>query len=897
MDASNPPGGGVDRPVRAGDVVSHYRIVAEIGRGGMGVVYRARDVRLDREVALKCPRPDARLDAKLVQRFLNEARAASRLSHPNVVQVYEVFESDGTPWLASELIEGVDLRSAIRARGGLPLEEILQHAEGLSEALAFAHEKGILHRDIKPNNVLIGKDGRAKLADFGLARVFAAADSASRQSTLTEALTGEGHVVGTPGYMSPEQALGRPIDVRSDIFCLGTVLYEMCTGRPAFTASADGDWIDALLHRDPQPISALNHAIPEELARIVRKAIAKRPDERYQHATEMQADVRVVRRRVESGSSSLDPFSEPRPRRLAVPRRVLLLAAGIVALVAVVALVLIRSIPTGAGDHPRVPDARPRQLTGSAGWERDPRLSPDGSLVAFASNAAGNSDVWIMDTRGGSPLQLTDDPADDGQPVWFPDGSVLAFASNRGGKSSIWKVPRLGGPPVLIVPDAAFPAISPDGRRIAFSRNDADGVLRIHVAPLDDVSRARALTREGDGLWYQARPSWSPDGRTICYEDFRDLWLVPSDGGSARKLTTDHQYSTDCAWSPDGKTIYFSSKREGTNALWRMPAAGGAPVRLTIGTGPEVEPSVSRDGSRLAYSTFEDTVEIALFDLRSGQETRLGGFRSADSPTFAPDGSSVVFSSQREGKSDLWLQPLTRDRPGGPPRRITDHPGTAATPAFSPDGKWIAYFRVLEGQRDIWVVPVLGGPPTQFTDDPGVDIHPAWSPDGTRIAYSSDRGGRAAIWVVPVAGGRRAGPPHVLSAGDTGEDTDPDWSPDGRLVAFLHEEPAGEDVWVAPADSSGPRRRLTFGAQASLVRWERTGVSLLVSGLWGEGRLQIRRVRVEDGRVALVEPSPSFGDAATVGAFAISPDGSLLALDREALHGDLWVLEAPAGSY
>ena len=871
-------------------MVGHYRIVGEIGRGGMGVVYRALDVNLEREVALKCPRPDVAPDAKLLRRFLHEARTVSRLPHPNIIPVYEVFEDTGHPWLASELVEGEDLRAALSRRGPLPAEEVLAHAEGLTDALAAAHAKGILHRDIKPSNVLIGTDGRARLADFGIAG--AIASGSEDATTRSASLTGDGHVVGTPGYMSPEQVLGKPLDDRSDIFSLGAVLYEMCTGRPAFGVTGQGDWVDALLHREPQAISRFNYDVPEELERIVRKSIAKRADERYQHASEMLVDVRAIRRRIESGSQSGE---KPRP----VPRRsrTWLLVGALTCVVALLA-------PLGVGeirkllrqDHPPAPGT-PRQLTGGPACEQNPVLSPDGSLVAYVSDESGTPEVFIMDVRGGTPLQRTRGQAVDGKPAWFPDGSAIAFTGHRDGKPAIFKIPKLGGSPVLIVLDAAYPAIAPDGDRIAFSRRDASGRLRIAVAPLSDPSRFQILTHDGDGIFLHANPAWSPDGTTLCYEDFKDIWTVPSAGGSARPLTLDHASSTDCAWSPSGSRIYHSSLRQGTAALWWIPVRGGDPVRLTMGVGTEVQPSVARDGARLAHSTAVAQPDITLFDTQSGDQLRLPGFREDGSPALAPDGSAVVWVSARDGKLDLWLQPLSGVHPAGPPRRLTDHPGDGlSAPSFSRDGKWIAYYRVLEGQRDIWVIPVSGGPPTRFTDDPATDLHPSWSPDGASLVFSSDRDGRPHLWVQPIANGRSNGPARRLTSGAT-FDYSPAWSPDGGRIAFVGQTPVESEVWVIEAAGASPPRRVTRGAWAQCGRWLPSGTEILVSGEWDRGRIEARRVSLADGRSTPLQPGFSFGSGTPSGEFDVSHDGRVLAFVQVDTRGDLWVLEAPPGNY
>jgi Tol biopolymer transport system component len=886
MTSPVPPEDDLSSP-QPGSLVGHYRILGEIGRGGMGVVYRALDVNLEREVALKCPRPDLAGDAKLLRRFLHEARTVSRLSHPNIIPVYEVFEEGGHPWLASELVDGEDLRAALQRRGLLPVEEVLVHAEGLTDALNAAHSKGILHRDIKPGNVLIGKDGRARLADFGLAGVFASGTTDA--TTRSASLTGEGHVVGTPGYMSPEQVLGKPLDARSDIFSLGVVLYEMCTGHPAFAGSGQGDWMDALLHREPSAISRYNYDVPEELERIVRKSLAKRPDERYQHASEMHADLRALRRKVESGD---DLSADRRKVRRLRPRGIIAGAAtGIAVAVVLAGWFWIH----GSGPRP-LPKGQPRQLTSSPGTKGEPALSPDDGFVAYSSDETGNPEIWLMDLKSGAPLRLTDHPGADTSPAWLPDGSALLFVSDRGGSPSIYKIPRLGGTPLLVVPGSKDPAVSPDGTRVAFARPDASGDTRIGVAPLRDPGRATILTDKSDGVWSHCHPAWSPDGTKLCFEDFRDLWIVPANGGKVTPLTTDHQWNLEPEWSPDGRFVYYSSYREGTHALWRVPASGGTPERVTLGTGPEGHPSIARSGTRLAYSTYVSEDTISLLDLRSGRRTRLPSLRRANEPAISRDRSRLVFLSDRLGRSDLWSQSLRDGLPQGEPVRVAEQPGHVGTFSLSPDGRWIAYHGHIEGRRDIWILPSEGGPATKVTDSGTVNVQPAWSPDGKRLAYVSNAEGNDQIWIAPVENGRLAGRAVRLSSDDW-KHSFPCWSPDGSWIAFLGLSASSSEVWIVRSDGPGPSRRVTSGAEAKQVRWDRSTGDLLVSGAWGTEHTEIRRVSPADGASSPLKPPVVFGDAAAAGSFGVSWDGSLIAYDQEAVRGEIWVLEVTRGSY
>ena len=501
---------------------------------------------------------------------------------------------------------------------------------------------------------------------------------------------------------------------------------------------------------------------------------------------------------------------------------------------ALVGALVVAAVLRFTGEDP-LPNASPRQVTMAPGWESDPALSPDGGLVAYASDESGNADIWIVDVRGGNAIRLTDDPASDTHPAWYPDGSALAFTSDRGGGSAIWKVLRFGGAPSLLVPDAVDAVLSPDGSQIAFARSSTAGTFRIWIAPLADPSRARVLTGDGDGFWDHRDPAFSPDGRTLCYHAERDLWLVPVLGQGARRLTKDDESDIEPAWSPDGRYVYFSSLRGGALALWRVPAGGGQARRATPGTGGERHPSLSRDGRRLAFVNLQREPRSDASGPDDSARKRSCEASARAAPAWAPDGRSLVFSSARiGGRFDLWAQPVVDLHAAGPPRRLTDHPGSVTSPAVSPDGRWVAYYRVLSGQRDIWIVPMAGGNPVQFTDDKAADFHPAWSPDGTQLAFGSDRGGSPRIWVAPVADGRPAGPARPVTTGAT-SDQAPAWSPDGSWIAYLGEaSDRSADIWVVDAAGAGPARMLATEGQARRVAWDRGAKALFVSGQWDQ---------------------------------------------------------------
>jgi Tol biopolymer transport system component/serine/threonine protein kinase len=885
-----------EAPARAGEHVGDYEILDELGRGGMGVVYRARDRRLPREVALKSPWRHLAESRSHRARFLREARAASRLAHPGIVPILETFEHDGVPWIAMQLVDGVDLQSELATKGALPAKTVLRHTEEVATALQFAHERKVLHRDINPKNILITSDGRALLSDFGLARFLESEPpelAATTASSSWSDLTSRGVVLGTPRYMSPEQAMGRELDARSDIFSLGTVIYEMCTGSAAFDGSGPADLLDAILHREPVPVSRFTYEVPPELERIIRKAVAKDPDERYQNVGDLLVDVRALRREVEfkSYSDSHPGVAPPRWRRRAPASTSAVLAVVVAA-------------AAGSGwwmaTHRTAPfpDGTPVQVTSAAGLERDPALSPDGGRVAYASDEAGNLDVYVIDARGGTPLRLTDHEASDDSPAWFPDGSEIAYVSTRDGTPSIWKVGQMGGGSTLLVPHAIDPAVSPDGARIAFAAFDSSGIfLRIGVREIGEPGAIALLTGPEDGFWVGA-PTWSPDGDTICYSDRTDLWLVDRAGGPPRRLTEQGNADRDPVWSPSGRYVYFSSHRTGAEALWRVDVRTRRLERLTSGAASEGQPTVSANGARLAYashSTPGDENNLVIVDLASRSELVLDDNSNDIMPDLAPDGSAIVFASNRWGsRYVLWRQPLADGKPSGAPMKLTDQPGNASHPVFSPDGRWVAYYRIHEGRRDIWTVPADGGLPRQITDDAASDLHPAWSPDGTSLAYVSDRESGYQIWIVPMRGGNATGAPHRVTDAVMGVAA-PVFAPDGRRIAFIGDVDGRTDVWITDVDGAGSPRAVTHGAGAYRVRWDPTG-PLVVCGTWGTTWFSCRLIDPETGE-GVGHGGPIELGAAPTAVFDVSLERGVLAFARDAGIGDIWLLDADPHRY
>ncbi len=863
-----------------------YTLLEKIGSGGMGEVFRAHDSRLSREVAIKFLPEWLAEEPKALRRFQREAQAAAALNHPNILNVHDLAVVDGRPCIVTELLDGQTLRRRLED-APLSLRDVVGLAAQVLSGVAAAHARGIVHRDLKPENLFVTRDGQVKILDFGIVKVAEAA--VERRGTTTA--TGPGEIIGSVGYMSPEQVQGLPVDHRSDIFSLGTVLYEMSTGGRPFSGATQTALVASIIKDTPVPVSAQNTAMPPELSEVVKRCLEKEPEHRYQSVTALRDELLRLAPLPLDGAAN---------RGQRVSRTSGLLAAVLVLVAVMVAVVFWSSRRAASPTAGQAGSARggasqfsaPSQVTAAPGWETQPALSPDGTLIAYTSNESGNADVWVMPSSGGNAVNVSNNEATDEKPAWFPDNSAVVYTSDRGGGWGVWKAPPLGGGSVLLVADARDPAISPDARQIAFVRPDASGTGRVMVAPLADVSRAQTLVAAPDRIRESEEdPAWSPRGQLICYSSYRSLWVVPSSGGAGRRLTEDREVYIEPVWSADGRWIYFSSLRGGAWALYQVSADGGVPARLTKGAGAERHPTLSRDGARLAFSNFDEDSDIVIHDLRSGREEKTGSTREESSPALSRDGRLLVYarSAGRRPGTELWVQPLSDGRTSGTPYRLSDQPGAVSQPSFSPDGRWVVYQRVLDANRDIWTIPAGGGEPVRITDDPADDLYPVWSPNGDSVAFASTRDGGVHIWVVPVKDGHAAGTARQVTH-EAGVQECPAWSPDGRQLAYVGRAPDGPEAFVMASDGSGSPRQITTGAAARWLRWGPAGSGVIVNGTWRAGPLALRMVDPVTLAVTAPNPPVIIGGPSAVDSFNISFDGRLVVFAKPVWSGDLWMM-------
>ncbi len=889
----------VGLPEGTGDerVVAHYRLLEKLGEGGMGVVYKALDTKLDRPVALKFLAPRLTLDPEAKRRFQREDRAAAAVDHPNICTVHEIDEVDGQIFIAMAFIEGPSLDKKI-GTGPLPLKEAFDIAFQTAQGLQAAHEKGVVHRDIKSANILLTTSGQVKIVDFGLAQL---ADP--------DQLTKTGTTLGTPAYMSPEQARWEKVDRRTDIWSLGVVLYEMVGGRLPFRGDVQQAMMHSILHADPDPLTALRTGLPIELDYLIDKALAKDRDERYQHVDDVLVDLRELQKEQPSGVErprTTPGKARPRPRRQQEKRTKAWLAAAAAAVLMIAGAAFWNFRPTTTEAPPE--PMRPVPLTSYPGVEMLPSFSPDGNQVAFAWNG-GNSqsfDIYVKGVGPGPPLRLTTHPDWDGSPSWSPDGRWIAFLRgfpDAGEKMGLYLVPPLGGTerklaetrvPVNIMLGTCL-AWSPDSTWLAVCdwAEDSPGRLSVFLLSMDSGERRRLTRPPEDSEFGDVLPAFSPDGRMLAFSRYNsggtaaDLHLLDLDEdlnprGEPRRRTSMEQLIFG-GFTSDGGDIVFSAGSVTNYSLWRVLVSGTAsPERLPFGE-VGIGPIVSRQGNRLAYSVPNLNINVYRFNLPvadgvTGAAVKLIASSRYDlAPRYSPDGNRIAFVSYRSGASEIW----TCAGDGSNPVQLTSLGATIGTPRWAPDGKRIGFIADAEGHFDAYVVNADGGAPRRLTSDPSSETAPSWSRDGEWIYFTSDRTGFPQIFKMPAGGG----PAQVVTAGQ-GPTME---SPDGKWFYFTRGP--NHSVWRVPVGGSREgteedAEQVLESLQEKLYDVVEEGVYFVPPAKGAAFSLQFLRFAAD-----AVEPIHEF-ERQPAGGMSVAPDGrSILFGQVEPMEADLMLVE------
>jgi Tol biopolymer transport system component len=848
-----------------GETISHYRILEKLGEGGMGVVYRAEDLKLHRTVALKFAAPAKAGDEDVRRRFLREARSAAALTHPNICVVHEVDEDHG--FISMEYLAGETV-AAKAGRGPLPVSEAIEIAIQAGLGLQAAHEKGIVHRDVKSANLMVTAHGQVKVMDFGLAAVDTIGDADTTRTRLTQ----EGVVLGTPAYMSPEQALGKGSDRRSDIWSLGVVLYEMLGGRLPFRGPTAVAVLHSILHEAPAPLTG----VPAGVGNVLAKALAKDPAERYQQMAEMLADLRAPER----------------ARRKPRVRRKLVAACG------AVALAILASVWAARRWWEPAAPARAsfKQLTEQAGQELYPSLSPDGNAFAYASRAAGNWDIYFQRVGGSNAINLTrDSAADDTQPAFSPDGQWIAFRSERAGGGIF--VMGATGESVRKLSDAGyFPAWSPDGKKIlystvSFERPEGRGMVTSQIFVLDASTGERTLLTAGMSDAIQAQ--WSPHGHRIAFfsqntSAARDVWTMSATGQDRRPVTSDAALDWNPVWSPDGKYLYFASDRGGAMNLWRVRIEErtgkvlGKPEPSSTPSSYSAYLSFSRDGRRGLYahmSTLSNLSSVAFDPVRGvavGEPSAVTrGSLVAMTPEVSPDGQWLAFhGGERQDK--LYLARTN----GREMRRLTEDRWTDRVPRWSPDGQWIAFMSNRTGTFQIWAIRPDGSGLRQISNDESCR-YPVWSPDGKRLAYNKGTGGSFLIEFDKPPSEQK--PVRVrVEIEQGGRFGVADWSRDGRrLLGHMRRADGtskGIGIYSLASGSFEQVSQMGF-----LPRWLADDRRVL---FWHQGRVHLVDRRSSAPREAFSMPGVQIEQN-----FDISRDNRRIYFSVPTNEADVWLLE------
>jgi len=787
----------------------------------MGVVYKARDTRLGRFVAIKLLSPEKVTDAERKQRFVQEAKAASSLNHPNIITIYGIDQNAGVDFISMEYVSGKTLDQLI-PRHGMRLNDALKYAVQIADALARAHSAGIVHRDLKPRNVMVDEHGLVKVLDFGLAKLTESTPIGQDDSTRTiRPTTEEGQIVGTIVYMSPEQAEGKKVDARSDVFSFGSLLYEMITGEHAFRGDTKGSTLAAILKDNPRPISQSVARIPREVDRLISRCLQKDVNRRWQHMVDVKIVLQELKEDSDSGVLEVAVASTLKPRH----RLRWALSAATALVIATIAVWLVRS----KTEAPQVTlSAVP--LTSYPGNESWPSFSPDGTQVTFAWNGEkqDNWNIYVKQIGVEPPYRLTSASTADYSPAWSPDGSMIAFLRDISpDKTAIMLIPQRGGSERILaqlpggynislsdpdgLPYGSLLSWTPDSKWIVgpTSAGQRFGGLHLYSA---ETGEQRPLTEPPSDELGDIAPAVSPDGRTLVFSRvFPDgynvtLWSLHLGQdykpiGAEQKIETGHMMNMGAAWLPDGRELVLTAGSSGNLGMWRLRMSKGAiPQRINLDANNGFAPAVSRLGHRLAFVTSKFDLNIWRVDLKGTSEKLNEPFQFIAStefdglPAYSPDGQRIAFVSWRSGADEIWVC----DSDGTKATQLTSlgRSWVVYSPNWSPDGQNIAFTGVQTGVKDdIYSINSNGGVPRRLTANPAEDKWPYWSHDGKWIYFSSTRTGREEIWKMPSHGGEAV--QITRNSGDA-----PQESAEGKFLYYMKGWPDAVSVWRAAVDGS-----------------------------------------------------------------------------------------------
>ncbi|HEY3937288.1 MAG TPA: protein kinase [Bryobacteraceae bacterium] len=860
--------------------IGPYEILSALGAGGMGEVFRAWDYRLEREVAVKVVK-SAGYDPDWQQRFLQEARAVGGVNHPNILTVHDVGVEAGMPYLVTELVEGDSLKSVL-TRGRLSVKQVLDIGEQIAAGLAAAHRAGIVHRDLKPANIMVTKAGLVKVLDFGLAKQVSAL-----QAGTSKELTEPGMIMGTATYMSPEQARGEPVDIRSDQFSLGLILYEMLSGVPAFDRDTAVGIMAAIVSEECPPIATLNPAIPAPLVWVVDRCLLKDRESRYASTFDLYYDLKVLR----DGARKESPQPAPaEPVQVAKSRPIAsFVALGTACLLLAALSFRLLSVSQGKVDFERYRFS-PLATTGAS--EEEAAWSPNGKNIAFTADAGSVRQVFVRNLSAYASAQITRGPQDARQPFWSADGSrILYLAAGESGATALWSVGATGGAPTLLRTGVEAASTASDGT-LAYLQPDAGEGLALWIAP---DAQAAAPQRYAQGDWAKRTFShgyvaFAPDNKSIGLwlstgSGLSEFWVLPYPVGNPRRAFTFEDGIYPFHWLPDNRHILFGGVFPGTigSDLHIADLETGRFLPITKTTQEALQPAVSPDSQHIAFTVADHDFDILQWSEKDPiLKPMMASSRNELSPAWSPVGSQMAFVSDRTGTTEIWLRSLSDgwERPLVAAKDL----GRAWVSSFrdlsfSADGQRLAFAASRAGSHSIYLFNLAGGPMIKLTAGADEERAPSWSPDGYTLAFAMNTKGS---WWLATAGSGGGGKPALLHKFPSIHDVR--WSPDGKVIACNMRD---ELFLVSPDGATikplSAARWLTFD-------WRKNGAELV--GI----------VRRPDGKRALVSVDAATGvthdiaaldlpSLAEIGRLSIARETGQIAAAVGKPRSEIWMLD------